>query len=70
MVKSKKLALVNKTRFSLDAMTKKFEGILDEYLPKFEEQPQQVKLNLPKLKKISSVRDAPKIELPKLKKVK
>jgi glycosyltransferase involved in cell wall biosynthesis len=69
-VKAKRLAIKNQTKFSLDAMTKKFEEILDKYLPKFEEQPQQVKLNLPKLKKVSSVRDAPKIELPKLKKVK
>ena len=69
-VKAKRLAIKNQTKFSLDAMTKKFEEILDKHLPKFEEQPQQVKLNLPKLKKISSVRDAPKIELPKLKKIK
>ena len=69
-IKAKRLAIKNQTKFSLDAMTKKFEEILDKYLPKFEEQPQQVKLNLPKLKKVSSVRDAPKIELPKLKKVK
>jgi len=68
-VKGKKLAIVNSTKFSLDAMTKKFEGILDKYLPKFEEQPQQVKLNLPKLKKIDSVSEKPKIKLPKLKKV-
>ena len=67
MVKSKKLALVNKTKFSLDAMTKKFEGILDKYLPKFDEQPKQVNLNLPKLKKIET--KPPKIELPQLKKV-
>jgi len=70
MVKSKKLAIVNQTKFSLDAMTKKFEEILDKYLPKFEEQPKQVKLNLPKLKKISSISEAPKIQLPKLKKIK
>ena len=70
MVKSKKLALINKTRFSLDSMTKKFEEILDKHLPKFEEQPQQVKLNLPKLKKIGSTSEKPKIKLPKLKKVK
>ena len=69
-VKGKKLAIVNSTKFSLDAMTKKFEGILDKYLPKFEEQPQQVKLNLPKLKKVGSVSEAPKIQLPKLKKIK
>ena len=70
MVKSKKLAIVNTTKFSLDARTKKFEEILDKYLPKFEEQPKQVKLNLPKLKKVSSISEAPKIQLPKLKKVK
>jgi hypothetical protein len=69
-VKAKKLAIVNQTKFSLDAMTKKFEGILDKYLPKFEEQPQQVKLNLPKLKKVGGLSGAPKIQLPKLKKVK
>ena len=69
-IKAKRLAIKNQTKFSLDAMTKKFEEILDKHLPKFEEQPRQVNLNLPKLKKVSSVRDAPKIELPKLKKVK
>ena len=70
MVKSKRLAIKNKTKFSLDAMTKKFEEILDKYLPKFEEQPQQVNLKLPKLKKVSSISEAPKIQLPTLKKVK
>ena len=69
-VKAKKLAIVNQTKFSLDAMTKKFEEILDKYLPKFEEQPTPVKLNLPKLKRVDSVSELPKIQLPKLKKVK
>jgi hypothetical protein len=69
-VKGKKLAIVNSTKFSLDAMTKKFEGILDKYLPKFEEQPKQVPLKLPKLKKVGGSSEPPKIELPKLKKVK
>ena len=69
-VKGKKLAIVNSTKFSLDAMTKKFEGILDKYLPKFEEQPKQVSLKLPKLKKVGKVSELPKIQLPKLKKVK
>jgi len=68
-VKAKKLSIKNQTKFSLDAMTKKFEGILDKYLPKFEERPQQVQLNLPKLKKVGEVKEKPKIELPKLKKV-
>ena len=70
IVKAKKLSIKNQTRFSLDAMTKKFEEILDKYLPKFEEQPTPVDLKLPKLKKVSSVREMPKIKLPKLKKVK
>ena len=68
-VKAKKLAIVNQTKFSLDAMTKKFEEILDKYLPKFEEQPTPVDLKLPKLKKVSG-EELPKIQLPKLKKVK
>jgi hypothetical protein len=50
-------------------MTKKFEEILDKYLPNFEEQPKSVDLKLQKLKKISH-EEIPKIELPKLKKVK
>tara|TARA_Y100000310_G_scaffold239380_1_gene242956 strand:- start:1044 stop:2288 length:1245 start_codon:yes stop_codon:yes gene_type:complete len=69
VVKGKKLSIKNQMRFSLDAMTKKFEEILDKYLPNFEEQPKSVDLKLPKLKKISH-EEIPKIELPKLKKVK
>jgi hypothetical protein len=69
VVKGKKLAIVNQTKFSLDAMTKKFEEILDKYLPKFEDQPTPVDLKLPKLKKVGEVKERPKIELPKLKKV-
>jgi len=67
-VKAKRLAIKNQTKFSLNAMTKKFEEILDKYLPKFEEQPKEVKLDLPKLKKVKS--EPPKLELPQLKKVK
>ena len=70
VVKGKKLAIVNQTKFSLDAMTKKFEEILDKHLPKFDEQPKVVDLKLPKLKKVSSIREASKIKLPKLKKIK
>ena len=62
---AKKLAMVNKSKFSLDAMTKKLGKILDQYVPEFSE---EVKLNLPKLKKVSSS-EQPKIKLPKLKKV-
>jgi hypothetical protein len=40
------------------------------YLPKFDEQPKPVDLKLPKLKKVSSVSELPKIKLPELKRVK
>jgi glycosyltransferase involved in cell wall biosynthesis len=61
---AKKLGTVNKSKFSLDAMTQKFGKILDQYVPEF---PEEVKLNLPKLKKVGST-EQPKIKLPKLKK--
>ena len=62
---AKKLGIVNKSKFSLNSMTKKLGKILDEYVPEF---PKEVKLELPKLKKIGST-ELPKIKLPKLKKV-
>ena len=64
-LKAKKLGMVNKSKFSLDAMTKELGKILDKYVPEF---PKEVKLNLPKLKKVDST-EQPKIKLPKLKKV-
>mgnify|MGYP003655531706 CR=1 FL=1 len=63
---AKKLGIGNKSKFSLDAMTRKFSKILDQYVPEF---PEEVKLNLPKLKKVGSTDKPPKIKLPKLKKV-
>tara|TARA_R100000329_G_scaffold34690_1_gene32373 strand:- start:3271 stop:4599 length:1329 start_codon:yes stop_codon:yes gene_type:complete len=66
LTKSKKQAIINKTKFSLDKMTEKLDEILTKYLPQFEEQPQKVDLKLPKLKKIQKPK---KVELPKLKKV-
>ena len=66
LTKAKKQAIINKQKFSLDAMTKEIGNILDKYLPKFEEQPQKVDLKLPKLKKVTPPK---KVELPKLKKV-
>tara|TARA_R110000824_G_scaffold221829_1_gene408985 strand:+ start:271 stop:1599 length:1329 start_codon:yes stop_codon:yes gene_type:complete len=62
---AKKLGVVNKSKFSLDAMTKKLGKILDQYVPEF---PKQVKLELPKLKKTGS-KEPQKLKLPKLKKV-
>ena len=66
---AKKLGIVNKSKFSLQAMTKKLGKILDKYVPEF---PQEVELQLPKLKKVGSTDapiELPKIKLPKLKKV-
>ena len=64
-INAKKLGIVNKSKFSLNAMTRKFGKILDKYVPEFA---QEVKLQLPKLKKVGSTK-TPKITLPKLKKV-
>ena len=57
----------SKTNFSMEKMTELFAKIIDKYI-KFEQQPQHVKLQLPKLKKVAST-EAPKIKLPKLKKI-
>jgi hypothetical protein len=51
--------------YSLDKMTVELKKILDKYLPEF---PKEVKLELPKLKKVGETQPS-KIELPKLKKV-
>ena len=56
----------NREKFSLDKMTEKLDEIMDNYVKNI---PQQVGLNLPKLKKMSGEGKAPKLELPKLKKV-
>ena len=62
---AKKLGMVNKSKFSLNAMTRELGKLLDKYVPDF---PKEVKLELPKLKKVGST-ELPKIKLPKLKKV-
>ena len=66
---AKKQSMYNRVNFSMDKMTKDFGKILSKHLPKFEEQPQQVNLNLPKLKKVGDKSEPPKLKLPKLKKV-
>ena len=66
--KARRQAMHNRVHFSMDKMTTEFNRILDNYLPKFEEQPQQVSLKLPKLKKISKSKPT-EMKLPKLKKV-
>ncbi len=66
VTKAKKQAIVNKSKFTLEQMTKSLGDILDKYLPEFEVQPQKVDLKLPTLKK---VKKPTKVELPKLKRV-
>ena len=64
---AKRLSTQNSKNFSLDAMTSQFGKILDKYVPQF---PEQVSLQLPKLKKIGGTDSKPaRIKLPKLKKV-
>ena len=64
---AKRLSTQNSKNFSLDAMTTQFGKILDKYVPQF---PEQVSLQLPKLKKIGGTDSkTARIKLPKLKKV-
>ena len=60
-----KQGMINKSKFSLNKMTEIFEKILDDNVPEF---PKEVKLKLPKLKKVKDT-EPPKITLPTLKKV-
>ena len=61
-----KLAKVNSSLYSLKKMEKDFAKILDNHLPEFSE---EVKLQLPKLKKVNKKSEPPKVKLPKLKRV-
>ncbi len=61
-----KLAKVNSSAFSLKKMTTELGEILDKYVV---EAPKEVKLKLPKLKKVGEKSEPKKITLPKLKKV-
>ncbi len=65
---AKKMAMYNKSKYSLKSMTSQFDKILEKYLPKFKDAPQQVDLKLPKLKKVGD-ESLKTIKLPKLKKV-
>ena len=67
-VKKKALNLmkINREKFSTEKMIEKFDSILEQVSKNI---PSEVKLNLPKLKKVGSSSELPKIKLPKLKKV-
>ena len=60
--KAKKLLSKNKEKFTLNKMTEKLDEIMEKYI---KDAPQQVGLQLPKLKKV----DDNKLKLPKLKKL-
>ena len=62
---AKSLMNINREKFTLNKMAEKLNDIMNQYLDKV---PSQVKLNLPKLKKVDNS-EPPKIKLPKLKKV-
>jgi len=68
--KALKLMKKNREKFNTDKMVEVFDGMLEKVASNI---PSQVKLNLPKLKKIGNKKDTssspPKIKLPKLKKV-
>ncbi len=55
---------ISKGRFSLDAMTRKFEKLLDENLPEFQK---QVQLDIPKLQK-KDAKKMPVMKIPTVKK--
>jgi len=64
---ARKQAKFSREMFSLEKMNKDFEVIVHKYTSNI---PQQVQLQLPKLKKVSSDKtEVPKIKLPKLKKI-
>ena len=67
-MKAKKQSMYNRVNFSMEKMNSDFIRVLDNYLPKFEEQPKSVSLKLPKLKKVSDKKPT-EMKLPKLKKV-
>ena len=63
--RSKKLMKDNREKFTLNKMTTKLNEIIEKYI---KDAPNQVSLNLPKLKKVKN-ENKEKIKLPKLKKV-
>ena len=62
---AKELMKVNREKFTLNKMTEKFDEIIENHL----DIPNQVTLNLPKLKKTGGKVKSPEIKLPKLNKV-
>ena len=64
---AKRQGFHSRSKFSFEKMKEKMDKVLTERLPEF---PKEVKLQLPKLKKIGENKiELPKLKLPKLKKV-
>jgi len=63
-LRAKKQALISGGKFSLKKMDELFIKVLDTYIPEF---PDEVKLKLPKLKKVGDKTEPSGIKLPKLK---
>ena len=65
--KAVELMKENREKFTLSKMVQKLDEIVENYL---KDTPQQVNLNLPKLKKVSKASsEPPEVKLPKLKKI-
>jgi glycosyltransferase involved in cell wall biosynthesis len=65
--KAVELMKENREKFTLSKMVQKLDEIMENYL---KDTPQQVNLNLPKLKKVSKASsEPPEVKLPKLKKI-
>ena len=64
--KGKRQGYQSRTNFSFDKMKSFLGEVLDKNIPEF---PKEIKLNLPKLKKVGETNELPKLNLPKLKKV-
>jgi len=64
--KGESLMHENREKFTLNKMSEKLDEIIKKHM---KDLPSQVQLKLPKLKKVGSKSEPPKIKLPKLKKV-
>ena len=64
--KADELMDINRSKFTLNKMTEKLDKIMKNHM---KDVPQQVGLNLPKLKKVNSESNLKEMKLPKLKKI-
>jgi hypothetical protein len=60
---------INRDKFTHKKMTELLNKLIDKYTENIEEQPSQVSLKLPKLKKVKDKNTPTKLKLPTLKKV-